>query len=131
MYIYENGERGEGMRRTESGLRVDERAAAYKGRRVDRTRVAGRRRRLLQGHPRDYSDFKGLVFGICRRHKRTASLNWMSFGFIDFTITAAVRPSRALRRRRSFPLVSLACSPSISLSSHARHVRSVVGGGGR
>jgi len=42
------------------------------------------------GHPRDYSDFKGLVFGICRRHKRTATLNWMSFGFIDFTIAATV-----------------------------------------
>lgn len=50
------------------------------------------------GHPRDYSDFKGLVFGICRRHKRTATLNWMSFEFIDFAIAANVVP----RARRSF-----------------------------
>lgn len=58
-----------------------------------------------RGHPRDYSDFKGLVFGICRRHKRTATLNWMSFGFIDFTITATTVVPRVLfaANARSLP----------------------------
>lgn len=63
-----------------------------------------------RGHPRDYSDFKGLVFGICRRHKRTATLNWMSFEFIDFTIAVAVP------RVRRYPTPSPPTTPYTSLS---------------
>lgn len=66
------------------------------------------------GHPRDYSDFKGLVFGICRRHKRTATLNWMSFGFIDFTIAATIPRVLLFAGTACFSPRSLASSFSIS-----------------
>lgn len=69
-------------------------------------------RRGDRGHPRDYSDFKGLVFGICRRHKRTATLNWMSFGFIDFTI--AVAGTAATAAASPVPSLCVCSSPRVS-----------------
>lgn len=97
---------GGGLKRTDGQGERD----ACRGQR-GRSPVDCRTRGGGWGHPRDYSDFKGLVFGICRRHKRTATLNWMSFEFIDFTIAANVVP-RA--RRSPLPRVSVAPGPLFS-----------------